>query len=122
MDNWIIILVLSCVLITVLVIFINYRRTQKTMDTIEQMLDAAADGTYSESNFDESRLSALETKFAHYSSASLISAQNVTAEKDKIKTLITELHPYNVPEIIALPIVECSKEYLQWLVHETKQQ
>ena len=42
MDNWIIILVLSCVLITVLVIFINYRRTQKTMDTIEQMLDAAA--------------------------------------------------------------------------------
>lgn len=40
---------------------------------------------------------------------------------DKIKTLITELHPYNVPEIIALPIVECSKEYLQWLVHETKQ-
>ena len=66
MDNWIIILVLSCVLITVLVIFINYRRTQKTMDTIEQMLDAAADGTYSESNFDESRLSALETKYAHY--------------------------------------------------------
>ena len=91
MDNWIIILVLSCVLITVLVIFINYRRTQKTMDTIEQMLDAAADGTYSESNFDESRLSALETKFAHYSSASLISAQNVTAEKDKIKTLIADI-------------------------------
>ena len=39
---------------------------------------------------------------------------------EKIKNLITELHPYQVPEVIALPIVDCSKEYLQWLVHETK--
>lgn len=40
---------------------------------------------------------------------------------EKIKELITDLHPYNVPEIIAVPIVDCSKEYLQWLVHETRQ-
>ena len=40
---------------------------------------------------------------------------------EKIKVLITELHPYNVPEIIAVPIVDCSKEYLQWLAHETRQ-
>ncbi len=39
---------------------------------------------------------------------------------EKIKVLITELHPYNVPEIIAVPIVDCSKEYLQWLAHETR--
>ena len=41
---------------------------------------------------------------------------------DKIKTLITELHPYSVPEIIALPIVDCSQEYLDWLVRETQGQ
>lgn len=91
MDNWIFIPALSSVLIAALVIFINYRRTQKTMDIIEQMLDAAANGTYSETNFDESRLSALETKFAHYLSSSAISAQNVTIEKDKIKTLISDI-------------------------------
>ena len=39
---------------------------------------------------------------------------------EKIKHLITDLHPYQVPEIIALPIVDCSKEYLQWLAHETQ--
>ena len=39
---------------------------------------------------------------------------------EKIKTLISDLHPYQVPEIIAVPIVDCSKEYLEWLVHETK--
>lgn len=38
---------------------------------------------------------------------------------EKIKQIITDLHPYQVPEIIALPIVDCSKEYLEWLVHET---
>ena len=66
MNNWSFILVLSCILITALVIFTNYRRTQKTMNTIAQMLDSATNGAYSEENFDESRLSALETKFADY--------------------------------------------------------
>lgn len=50
----------------------------------------------------------------------LLMIKTLRANFDKIKTLITELHPYNVPEIIALPIVECSKEYLQWLAHETQ--
>lgn len=55
------------------------------------MLDAVADGTYSEKSFDESRLSALESKFAHYLSSSMISAQNIIIERNKIKTLITDI-------------------------------
>ena len=39
---------------------------------------------------------------------------------EKIKQLINDLHPYQVPEIIALPIVDCSKEYMEWLIHETQ--
>jgi periplasmic divalent cation tolerance protein len=31
-------------------------------------------------------------------------------------------HPYEVPEIIALPIVAGSKAYLDWVVQETKDQ
>ena len=37
----------------------------------------------------------------------------------KIKLVIEDMHPYNVPEIIALPVVDCSEEYLKWLVKET---
>ena len=37
----------------------------------------------------------------------------------KIKLVIEDIHPYNVPEIIALPVVDCSEEYLKWLVKET---
>jgi periplasmic divalent cation tolerance protein len=32
---------------------------------------------------------------------------------------VKELHSYSVPEIIALPIVEGSEEYLKWLGEET---
>jgi periplasmic divalent cation tolerance protein len=51
----------------------------------------------------------------------LLMIKTLRTNFEKIKVLITELHPYNVPEIIAVPIVDCSKEYLQWLVHETRQ-
>ena len=74
----------ACILAAALVIFHNYRRTKKTMNTIEQMLSCAGDVRFLEKNFDESRMSALETKFAHFLTASAVSAKNVAAEKNKI--------------------------------------
>lgn len=38
----------------------------------------------------------------------------------KIKHVIEELHPYNVPEIIAVPVVDCSEDYIKWLAKETE--
>ncbi|MBR2524869.1 divalent-cation tolerance protein CutA [bacterium] len=40
---------------------------------------------------------------------------------DKIEAVIKALHPYNVPEIIALPVIAGSKDYLAWVEHETEQ-
>ena len=42
------------------------------------------------------------------------------ANYGKIKIYIEEVHPYTVPEVIALPIVDCSEDYLKWLVKETE--
>ena len=42
------------------------------------------------------------------------------ANYGKIKLVIEDLHPYTVPEIIALPIVDCSEDYLKCLVKETE--
>ena len=39
----------------------------------------------------------------------------------ELKKRVKELHSYSVPEIIALPIVEGSEEYLKWLQEETKE-
>jgi periplasmic divalent cation tolerance protein len=38
----------------------------------------------------------------------------------EVEKTITELHPYDVPEIIALPIVTGSAPYLAWLDGELK--
>lgn len=91
MNNEMWILVSVGLILVVLVVIWNSRRTKRTIDTIERMLDVAMEGDFVESRFDESRLSALETKFAHYLSASAVSAQNVAMEKDKIKTLIADI-------------------------------
>ena len=69
----------------------NRRKTQRIITSIEKMLDSAIDGSFIESTFDESRLSALETRFAHYFSASEASARNVVKEREKIKSLIADI-------------------------------
>ncbi|MGQ9617798.1 MAG: divalent-cation tolerance protein CutA [Candidatus Aminicenantia bacterium] len=38
---------------------------------------------------------------------------------EKLENMILSLHPYTLPEIIAIPIVEGSKSYLNWLKKET---
>jgi periplasmic divalent cation tolerance protein len=39
---------------------------------------------------------------------------------DSLMKKVKELHSYTVPEIIALPIVEGSEEYLKWLREVTE--
>ncbi len=36
-----------------------------------------------------------------------------------LKKRVKELHSYSVPEIIALPVIDGSEEYLKWLQEET---
>jgi len=38
----------------------------------------------------------------------------------EVEKEIKKTHPYKVPEIIAIPIIEGSEEYLKWLSKETK--
>ena len=39
---------------------------------------------------------------------------------NEIVTLVSQVHSYDVPEIIALPIVGGSRDYLEWLDREVK--
>ncbi|MDO9462926.1 MAG: divalent-cation tolerance protein CutA [Deltaproteobacteria bacterium] len=38
----------------------------------------------------------------------------------ELERSIREVHPYEVPEILAVPVVEGSKDYLEWLGNEIK--
>jgi len=66
-------------------------RLRRIMESMDRMLDKAIRGEFSENSFDESRLSRLEAKLAHYLAASAASARSVAEEKDKIKTLIADI-------------------------------
>ena len=37
----------------------------------------------------------------------------------KVEAAIKKLHPYETPEIIAMPIVKGSKEYMKWIDEES---
>ena len=39
---------------------------------------------------------------------------------DEIKAAVTKLHSYTTPEIICLPIVDGSQDYLQWIDDSVK--
>ncbi|MCB5476590.1 sensor histidine kinase, partial [Blautia luti] len=65
-----IVIILLCFLaVAAAVVLWERRKVRKMMEEIERMLDVAMTGSFSEITFDESQLSALETKFAHYLSA-----------------------------------------------------
>ena len=69
----------------------THLRSHRMLDTLDRMLDDAIRGDFQESLYDESRLSALETRMAHYLSSNTVSARNLAAEKDAIKTLIGDI-------------------------------
>ena len=47
--------------------------------------------------------------------------KNTAAAYPALEAAIRERHPYDVPEIIALPITAGLPAYLNWLVAETRQ-
>lgn len=79
------------VILSIVIVFISHRKTKQILEHLDAMLTAAMDGSFSETTFDESLLSAVETKLAHYLSASTVSAQNLRQEKEKIKELIADI-------------------------------
>lgn len=86
-----ILVIITVVILAAGTVFWYRRRTRRIMENLNRMLDVAMQGDFTEKHFDESMLSSVETKLAHYLTASATSAKNVQAEKDKIKTLIADI-------------------------------
>jgi periplasmic divalent cation tolerance protein len=51
----------------------------------------------------------------------LLIAKTTTETFEELRKEIKKLHSYTVPEIIALPIIAGSTEYLEWIRNEVKQ-
>jgi periplasmic divalent cation tolerance protein len=48
----------------------------------------------------------------------LCTAKTSREQLDAIRELLKRLHPYEVPELIAMPIVDGSEAYLKWLAEQ----
>lgn len=66
-------------------------QTRRIMESLNAMLDEAIHGDFRENNYNESLLSAVESRMREYLSASAVSARKLKTEKDKIKELIADI-------------------------------
>ena len=66
-------------------------RLRRLFGRLDNMLDRALRGEFREETFDESRLSAVETRLAQYLSASAAQARELEADRDKIRALIADI-------------------------------
>ncbi len=50
----------------------------------------------------------------------LLVAKTTTVALDRLGTLVRQLHGYDTPEIIALPIIAGAEDYLRWIDEATQ--
>lgn len=85
--------VIAAAALAVALMIVAYDRwcTARTIRRLDDMLTSAMNGSFSEKAFDESRLSALESRLARYLAASALSERNVREQKDQISALISDI-------------------------------
>lgn len=64
---------------------------RKTLDRIEHMLDEAIAGNFQESDYDETQLSRVESKWKHYLGMSVLTRENLEREKENVKGLVSDI-------------------------------
>lgn len=85
------IVIAAAVLAAAVVVIWDRWRTRRLLKRLDTMLEKAITRGFTEEDYDESLLSAVESKLARYPASSTVSARNLQAEKDKIKTLIADV-------------------------------
>lgn len=85
------IVIAAAVLAAAVVVIWDRWRTRRLLKRLDTMLEKAITQGFTEEDYDESLLSAVESKLARYLASSTVSARNLQAEKDKIKTLIADV-------------------------------
>lgn len=64
---------------------------KKLLARLDQMLEDGIRGTFSESDYDETKLSQLESKWLRYLTASKLSYQKTEQEREKLKELVSDI-------------------------------
>ena len=65
--------------------------TNKVIERLDRMIDDALNGTFSESSYDETKLSRLESKWKEFLGTSVLSNQNLEAERHRLEQFISDI-------------------------------
>ncbi len=65
--------------------------TNKVIERLDQMLDDALNGTFSENSYDETKLSRLESRWKEFLGTSVLSNQNLEAERHRLEQFISDI-------------------------------
>ncbi len=63
----------------------------KVIERLDRMLDDAMNGTFSESSYDETKLSRLESRWKEFLGTSVLSNQNLEAERHRLEQFISDI-------------------------------
>lgn len=75
-----------------------WRKINRTMNRLDQMVEDAIAGTFCEGDYNESRLSRLETKWLHFLEAAAAKHRKQEREKENIKSLVSDIsHQIKTP-------------------------
>ncbi|MCR4961267.1 MAG: HAMP domain-containing histidine kinase [Lachnospiraceae bacterium] len=65
--------------------------TNKVIERLDRMLDDAQSGTFSESSYDETKLSRLESRWKEFLETSVLSNRNLEAERHRLEQFISDI-------------------------------
>lgn len=87
----IIIVPIIVLLVSISMVLYNKYQVNKIMKHLYGMLESAINGNFTETTYDESKMSALEVKLHQYLRESETSSKNLKKEKEKIDSLISDI-------------------------------
>lgn len=97
--------------IAIVIIIADWYFRRRSLKRMQDMIQSPMDRTFRAETFDESLYAALESKLAEYLSASETQKGKISAEQDKIKTLIADIsHQTKTPIANLLLYTELLKE------------
>ena len=64
---------------------------RKILERLDRMLEDGINGTFEESDYDESQLSKLESRWLRYLTSSKLSARRTEEEREKLKELVSDI-------------------------------
>lgn len=102
---------LFCFFAAAAIALLDFHFRRRSLKRMRDMIQSAMDGTFRAETYDESLYASVESKLAEYLSASEKRKGKISAEQDKIKTLIADIsHQTKTPIANLLLYTELLKE------------